>query len=150
MTEFKVGDKVKLVDNAGSVGTLYNNSFLGKELTVTRISTEQRLDPKFHGVWCNDENGNKESFRPAQLVKVAGTVYENSHYDWDRTVIQEFTHNCRHYVVVVDSDDNCVNLFPVSSLESDGWKIKQDDTELTLAQVAEKFNIPLNKLRIKE
>lgn len=56
------------------------------------------------------------------------------------------------YVITKDSDDGKVNINSLESLTATGWapESKEVITELTLEQVADKFDIDVKNLRIKE
>jgi len=146
----KVGDKVKLRENASDLGTVYQHRRLGTEATIKRIDEEGVCLGlhDIHVVFSSD--GYEENFRESQLELLSPKVYESDHSNYVCTVIHEGEYKGKKYVVTVDSDDDTLDANTEEELLRSGWKLKTDDTELTLAQVAEKFNIPLDKLRIKE
>lgn len=56
-------------------------------------------------------------------------------------------------VITIDSDDNMATLSSVEQLKRQGWKLESestDTTEVSLAEIAEKFSIDVAKLRIKK
>jgi len=145
----KVGDKVKLRENANDLGTVYERYRMGTEATIKRISKED-VRAGMHGIRVEFSDGYAENFRESQLELLSPKVYESDHSNYVCTVIHEGEYKGKKYVVTADSDDDTLYASTEEELLRSGWKLKTDDTELTLAQVAEKFNIPLNKLRIKE
>lgn len=146
----KVGDKVKLRDNAGSLGTVYQHRRLGTEATIKHID-EEGVQLGLHDIRVVfSSDGYEENFRESQLELLSPKVYEKNCNNYDRIVIHELEHKGKKYVIAADTDDDNVDAYTEDQLAHDGWNLKTEDTELTLAQVAEKFNIPLNKLRIKE
>lgn len=53
------------------------------------------------------------------------------------------------WIVTRDTDDGCVLITEATELETDGWSLNPT-TEMTLKQVADRLNIPVDKLRIKD
>jgi len=139
----KVGDRVKLRKDAGDLGTVYAYRNIGTEATI------KSLDDNEYGIRVEFSDGYEENFRESQLELLSPKVYESDRSNYVRTVIHEGEYKGKKYVVTADSDDDTLDANTEEELLRSGWKLKADDTELTLAQVAEKFNIPLDKLRIK-
>jgi hypothetical protein len=133
MFKFKKGDKAKVTQGTYA------------EYTVI-IDQDSSSQP-----WVKLPNGDRV-FIPQEYMELSNeaAVYENPDYRYDRMVLNEFEYRGVRYLNTADSDDNVIRTSPERELADEGWKLKQEQTELTLAQVAEKFNISLDKLRIKE
>jgi len=133
MFKFKKGDKAKVTQGE-----------------YTGIVVEIDQDCSFQP-WIKLPNGDRVFIREEYMeLSNEGDVYERAWSDYELIVINNGEHKGKKYVVTTDSDDGTIRAQSLDKLASDGWKLKTDDTELTLAQVAERFNIPLDKLRIKE
>lgn len=77
---------------------------------------------------------------------------ENPCEDFTKEVVTVVSVDNESYVVTKDSDDGRVDMATLGGLLAAGWTNKKDKavTELTLEDVADKFNIDVKNLRIKE
>lgn len=88
---------------------------------------------------------NEVSMNPFNL----GNILVNSgDYDYDRVVQGRIG----DIVFTTDSDDRRARIESYQCLQEDDWKLKTEDevTELTLDQIAAKFDIDVSKLRVKK
>lgn len=104
-----------------------------------------------------DDDGDDRT-RPADEYKLKektmdnlqnGDVLENADYNYDR----EVQGTIGKVVIVTDTDDDNAAFYAPKQLTQDGWKLKGTEpelTEVTLQEVADKLNVPVEQLRIKE
>lgn len=146
MTQFKRGDRVKVIGegrHVGKTGVIQNSDegFSGNHREV--------LDVRFDG------NGGAGLFNyKLELIK-ENTMDNLQPGD---IIIDKVGNELEvklansEYVLTIDIYDksNDVSAHTVNHLKILGYTIKSDETELTLKQIADKFNIDVSKLRIKE
>lgn len=145
MTDFKVGDKVVLsrrfrdgyytITNIGDTGVV--RSISGSNVDVI-LDKNGRI-----GYWKSED---------ADLVNT--TVYVHKTISYERKVLGSFTNrNGNEYLVIEDQDDGVMSLRLKQDLEDDGWAIKSNAPEVkevTLSEIAEKFNVSVDQIRVKE
>lgn len=161
MKKFAIGTRVKIADNAdleanhqdGSVGTVTHHDYrrqgcLSYEYGVTINGSvgrynedELELAEEFEVGQIYACNQNNDEFKVLAVDEVLVASSRNNHFD-------EF---------------DCLMTkaqFKSNLLDSGYWKLKTDETEngageesiteVTLDQIAEKFNVPVEELRIKK
>lgn len=154
--KFKVGQKVKVVNN-------YNPSNSKKKAMVGKVCEIKGVGPGHteftYAVW-NEDKSDWWWFREQDLQAVERTL--------DDLVVGDILVNGSKKNKVLGLVGQIVflslaNIFDMSSnnintvqeLKKYGYTLKQEEqpeetTELTLKEVADKFNIDVDKLRIKE
>lgn len=152
MSKYKVGDKVRIIN------TMYRGSNF--QIGCTGTVTEQR------GSLCRveaDDKGKdnilsfydwelelaKENNMQESKYKVGQTLV-NTYEDYSKKVIAIVNDEEVPVVVTKDSDDDTYNAYAEGNIEDNGWKLETETTEVTLEQIAKKFNVSVEKLRIKD
>ncbi len=79
-------------------------------------------------------------------------VYEKDGNLYAREVVERLTIDGEEYVVTRDTDDGKVLITKLTYLELWGWKLKseQEETVVSIEEIARKFGVDTDKLRIKE
>lgn len=146
MSEFKEGDRVKIIGDHPNAGCI---------TTIIYISGHSTL-----GAWAAVETAglkNKKNDAPflTQLEKVGDMKYQvgdkffRDEYGTDRTeeILAVVEYDGTTYYITVDEEDT-VEVTSEDTL--DGYRKEGDVQELTLEQIAKKLNIPVKNLRIKD
>lgn len=153
MSKYKVGDKVRIIRGI----YLSEDYQVGKVVEVTEV-TRNAYKAKAKGCTRfkyglnflkNEIELVKENNMEESKYKV-GQVLRDNHSDYHRTIVGVFDDNGTNVVVTKDSDDDLYNAFAGASVETSGWKTEKETTEVTLEEVAKKFNVSVEKLRIKD
>jgi hypothetical protein len=155
MSEFKVGDRVKVRDNAADFGSLENKVKPGATGVVVRYRVGGRYP------FVVESGDQKEDFNSDQLCRATP--------DWNNLqvgdVLVETDGDEREIFAVVNdlvalhdgvSDGRRdFGWFHLKRLEERGWTIKQDSpaddtTELSVAEIETKLGVPAGTLRVKK
>lgn len=157
MGKFKVGDKVRIREDL-IVGQHYGDSrfyegmqqYHGKMVTIT---TEETAD-RYARVEENDYHWSNEMFKPTpkNLDNLEqGDVLEHPHGNSliVQGVIGEIVLSVR------DDIKRRAGIDSITQLKDNGWTVKQDEPEegiqeFTLQEIADKLEMDVNSLRIKE
>lgn len=76
-----------------------------------------------------------------------GDVYHNDNVDLDTEIVMVSD----NYIITKDSDDGALNAYIDKDFIKSDWKLKGlDVVEVTLEEIADKFSISIDKLRIKD
>jgi hypothetical protein len=154
MTKFKVGDK--LVPKDGNKCINYhdcNGAYIIITAALDKYGYRYDIYDKQNNLsgYCStcfkDDNLDYREHDMNNLQ--AGDVLEHDNRDYNLKV----QGTIGEVVFAIDFDHGIVRYYSVRELKDKGWKLKTDEpetTELTLEQVAEKFDIPVDKLRIKD
>jgi len=147
VTDFKVGDRVKLVRGSSDY---YNISKVGESVGIIVREGSGWSGPvvEVDGKETNWKNGDFELVSKTLKDAVAGDILTKKDYSFDRKVLASFEHKGEHYLVTADTDDDSFNTEDIDSYE--GWTFKGDVVEVTLEEIAEKMGINVSNLRIKE
>jgi hypothetical protein len=148
MAKFKKGDRVRIIDGLlgpwsvprGTAGTVDEDD----DSTPWVLWDQGEGDRR----WAAHENRltllekTMENLQPGDILVKDGLN--------DKREVQGVIGNA---VITIDSDDNMATLSSVEQLKRQGWKLESestDTTEVSLAEIAEKFSIDVAKLRIKK
>lgn len=88
----------------------------------------------------------------SKVEVIKGEMYKNSIARFDREVIKRLTIDGEEYVVTRDTDDGRVRIMTANLLRQMGWELKseQEETVVSIEEIARKFGVDTDKLRIKE
>jgi hypothetical protein len=84
-----------------------------------------------------------------EAMKVGDVIVDK--YDQEAKILAITNNHTAFLRSEIDEFDSVGNWYTFTEAESWGWYLKnQQETELTKEQIANKFNIPVDQLRIKE
>ena len=153
MSKFKAGDMVKVLESTS--GTFEERKLVGKVCKIHAYDPEYDYSYPYK-VWNEDES-EWFQFKESQL--------ELATKSWDTLQVGDVLVEGGEEQTVLAVIGGVVALSEVSeqemldswrskkSLQESGYTIKaaeEDITELTLEQIAKKFKLPVEKLRIKD
>lgn len=154
---FKLGDKVKLLDNARDFGSVDNGSFFGKVGVITDIEEQNLNKPDYYAISVTID-GSTESFRPQQLTPVEKNFDNLSQGD-----ILIFNHGRDEYIfqgyvgdILFYTTEDGASIYSRNKsvfISKGDVQIKQDEepiTELTMDEVAKLAGVSVESLRIKK
>jgi len=152
--KFRVGDRVRCIksDSDEAKGMGFE---LGKEFFVAKSAHYSRncyFPEHGNGVYEEYLELAEKNFR---TLRPGDIIYEPDSFDSRRDMYEErkVVMANEDYVVTEDIWDNSndLNAYTTDSLAEDEWVIKgnEEPAELTLEQIAEKFNINVKNVRIK-
>ena len=148
MARFKIGDRVYLNNKEAEYSGI---KYLGRG-TIEDDDITPRV------LWDKADGDKRWSLAEGDLTLVtdsldnlqAGMVLENDNNSID-LIVQGLV---GEVVFFIDNDESReANYDSIQELKDNDWHIKQpkpEVTELTHQQIADKFNIPIEQLRIKE
>ena len=154
MTELKVGDRVKIVGPTFIGWT----SRLGELVTITRDWGDGDYSvnaSELHSGRIFNKRSLQKMARTLEEAVVGDVLVDENAYSSDhytkKVLAVVKNRDDETYLVTEDSDDGDINVVPVSD---EDWKIKGEDaeelTEVTLEDIAKKFNVSVDKIRVKE
>ena len=136
-----IGTKVKITGNSNYSSNKVGD--IGTVISEPNSRGEQRVqvgDSKSYATWTRQNE-----------MKVFGVRYKRVLASYDRIVEAEVEVGGVKYIITSDSDDGEVKISTHEKLESFGWSLETDEVkELTMEEIAAKFNISTQQLRIKE
>ena len=147
MTKFKEGDRVRAIGRQGGYALTGGN-----EGDVTRITASGGVKVMFDGrfstlTFLESELDDLELIETG--VKV-GDVFSSRIQSYNRLILAVFEDDGEKYVVTKDTDDGSKTVRNLENMKQEGWSLADEEVELTLEQIAEKFGIEKSALRIKE
>lgn len=145
MTDFKVGDEVKVIDTC--IGGLcgFEDGCIATVKEVGRSSVNS-VTVYFNGTTGYTKPQNLELVHEVNV----GDTLENEDRDYKREVLFVYRADGETHVVTKDTDDTSLNFDDLDYLKRQGWKLPTTEVEVTLEEIAEKFGIDKAALRIKE
>lgn len=154
MTEFKVGDTVRLINagneggvKVGSVGVV--KEFRGGIVSMIYINFPTNDD---WGLFAHNANKYLQLVEKTMDNLQPGDILEHTdEYNDDQTVVALVDHNGEKIVVVAEYGQGnwYYDANPLSEYKEDGWTVAQIK-EVTLGEIADKFGVTISKIRIKE
>lgn len=86
------------------------------------------------------------------LKKDTKEVYKKDGIPYAMKVVERLTIDGEEYVVTRETDDGTVRIAKPRYLEHWGWELKseQEETVVSIEEIARKFGVDTDKLRIKE
>lgn len=152
MSEFKIGDRVRLWELDGA-----KRSIVTTIVDVRKQGVEYKY--KF-AQWLNGADGtcfwgsDRSDFK---ITKVEENSMDNLKVG---SIVTDSDGLCEKEVIFINGDKFLTKDIWDKTFDWNSWgsydlqegrlRIKGSETELTLQQVADKFNIPVSELRIKE
>jgi len=161
MTSFKVGDKVVLTDAALEEDDLDSYSSKGFVHTITKDQDEDgdyRLDVEGDPddyFYANEKQIIKAQ-KTFENLEVGDTIIYNGGYSSEQVHTVEGVVGNVVFVLPPEATGDSIETYTVNYLkESDEWVLpesekEEEKTELTLKEIADKFNVPVDQLRVKE
>jgi hypothetical protein len=140
--KFKVGDLVKVT------GCAHGGGGLNRDKPGT-IEALEGIDD--HCYLVSNDGCEPEPFRETELELVVRTM--DNLQPGDILVNKEAV--LGNIVFTSDTDDSVLSYYIVERMKEEGWTLKgstpePEVAELTLDEIASKFDIPVEKLRIKD
>jgi hypothetical protein len=141
MSKFKVGDRVKVIDEYFTILTNGSIHFV----SAVRGDGFIGVDGATSGQW-----------REERFVLVNPTLDNLSEGD---VVVDDYDHEhtvgaiVGSIILLVDPDGHAVGPYTAKELKDNDWTVKSAEpelTEVTLEQIAEKFGKPVSSIRVKE
>lgn len=141
--KFKEGDTVKVV----RANTGFDQIHVGRSGKIIDVDDNCSCPYRISGIpsiWGDDE---LELIKEKDMYK-QGDVLANDAWDVD-FIVQGMIGDI---VLSTDSDDGGARINSLLQLENTGWKLKTETptTELTIDQIAEKFDLKPEQVRIKK
>jgi hypothetical protein len=138
MAEFKVGDRVELVDFSD---TQYYGAYrTGDESVlgdVIRVANDTVHVTTENGVryW---RKGDVQYAEKSMDHLVKGDILEREWSSYERVIEATLTIDDEQYVVFKDTDDDEVGIALVSDLEEDEWDVKTEEEpkEMTVGEIS--------------
>jgi len=154
MAKFKIGDKVRIVSDTYADGSPYKGS--ESQTVIGKVVTIEGYDGKYYKVqiegisYTYDLSERDLVFAEKTLDNLeVGDIIADLNGD-EREVVAVGP----AYIATIDKYDGSDDLdsHEIEKLKGYKWTVKQDieQKEVTLEEIAKKFNVPVAQLRIKE
>jgi len=151
--KYKVGDKVKvrsdLVDRQRYGTDTYVEGFMGEYLGKEIVIHEVTHNGKYR-VKESDMNFTDEMLVDGPLA--IGEILTNNDRAYDLKVVAVIKNSKDELYIVAEDQDGThdLRMNSLENLEEAGWALVPEVTELTLEQIAEKFNLSVDQIRVKK
>lgn len=148
--QFKIGQKVKVVastyGDTSAKCSMVDGIYKVCEYDANDNSYRVGNDNQLHWFNASDLRPVEKTWETLEQ----GDVLVNGNRDFD-LVVQGLV---GEVIIAVSKDDNMARVGSTTELKDNGWKIKDatepETVELTLSDIAKKFDIPVEKLRVKD
>lgn len=126
-------------------------------MKVGDIGTVRSVSKHGANVWLKEYPGI--TFSTSNLEKIMksldtpetlehGDVLVNEDFDYRRRIVQGVIGQA--IITIDDESSQTALVLSPTELKDNGWQLEEDTTEVSVEQIAEKFNVPVDKLRIKD